>query len=120
MTKPALRAVPETDDTGADFAAGTEFGPVELSEQDFTDLNDAKTLVKRSRDHMQRILDGLTAQKAAIEKRMGDIEERRRVEISAANGRADAELLDADADLAQIGACKEAIDLAVARLNKAA
>ena len=73
-TRQALRAV-AAEEAAEDFASGTEFGPnaIALTDDDFKEFlpdADPKTLVKRARSHMQRILDDLTARKAAAEKRI--------------------------------------------------
>ena len=133
-TRQALRSVAAEE--AGDFASGTEFGPnaLALTDDDFKEFlpdADPKTLVKRARSHMQRILDDLTARKAAAEKRIAQAGERvgerqtaaqRAYEEEKAAALAEhvAALADAEADLAQITACKESIDLAVARINKAA
>ena len=114
------------DDFSADITA-TDLAP---TDDDFKDLKNPKTLVARSRDRLQRILDGRTLQKAAAEKRIALAGERcneRQVaaqraydeEKAAALAEHVAALADAEGDLSQISACKEAIDLAVGRLNKA-
>jgi hypothetical protein len=97
---------------------------------DLPDPNDPKTLVQRSRAHLQGILDDLTERKQRAERRMALAGERCNERQAAAQRAYDDEkvaalaehvaaLADAEADLAQITAAKEAIDLAVARLNKA-
>jgi hypothetical protein len=132
-TKQALRAV-EAQEAADDF--GTEFGPnaMALVDVDFTDFlpdaNDPKTLVQRWRSYLQGQLDDLANRKAAAEKRIALAAERvgerqaaaQRIfeeEKAAALAEHVAALADAEADLEQLGACKDAIDLAVARLNKA-
>lgn len=88
------------------------------------------TLVRRARDHMQRTLDNLTAQKQAVERKVAGIESRLEERNRAATAAFEAEqaaahaewtsaMASAQGELAQITVCREAIDLAVGRLNKA-
>lgn len=116
-------------EAAGDFASGIEFGSDALATTDM-DFTNHKACVKNARSAMQKMLDGLTAEKREAEQRIAAAnarcEQRQKAahaayesERQAALAEQIAELTDAEADLDQIEAVRESIDLAVGRLNKA-
>lgn len=103
-TRQALRAVDAKEAAAEDFASGTEFAPIEiddralaLTDEDYKDAGSNKTLIKVLSSHFEQELAELDKRKLAAE----------------------AMIASATQDLHQINTCREAIDLAVGRLNKA-
>lgn len=86
-------------ETAGDYASGMEFDETSFAptDEDYRAARNPKTLVKRSRSYFESVLSDLSRQKAEAEQRIAD----------------------AEADLAQITVAREAIDLALGRLNRA-